>query len=238
MTRMLFAVVVSSSFWPVALWGGEEGKEETVSYLKPSGKKFVPEARFTVRQGKYGWSIASSTGGGEREMGVRAKYDAADRLQSAAATLTMEDYKAVALVECKDGKAAVHPKDRPVATFPVVAGMIVTSAPDWTDAFLLCRRYDRAKGGKQKFVGLWVHPKEQALLLDLTIEAEGKDVVRRNGEDVELTRCRIVLRGPQAYVAWMDKEGGLIKLVSASPKGGSALIRDGWETVWEQLRAK
>src|SRR5262249_31113584 len=148
----------------------------------------------------------------------------------------MEDYKAVATVETKDGKATVHPKDRPVATFPAPAGLIVTSAPDWTDAFLLCRRYDAKKAGKQKFVGLWIHPKQDALLLELTIAAEGRDMVKRDGKEVELTRSRITLRGPQAYLVWMDAGGKLIKLVAA--KGGSGLIRDGWEGVWDELKVK
>src|SRR5262245_30957902 len=86
MTRALLAAVVSSALWPIPPCGGET-KEETIIFLAPGGKKFVPQTRVTLRQGKYGWSITSSTGGGEREMTVVAKYDATDQLSSAGATL-------------------------------------------------------------------------------------------------------------------------------------------------------
>lgn len=210
-------------------------KEESHRYLRP-GVKGAYEARFAIRNDKDGWSITSTTGDANRQMTVSARYGDMDRLLTAKATWTMEDAETVANVSVKDGKATVQPKEKPAQTFDVGPGVIVTSAPDWSDIFLLCRRYDGKKGGLQTFSGLWIHPSQKAQMLKFTIEREGRDTVNHAGKEVELARYRIQIRGPNPYRAWADPHGVLIKLVPL-PEGKGGLIREGWEAAGDHLRS-
>lgn len=219
------------------LWSGEKAMEETVRFGRPAGKAFVPEAAFTIRRDKEGWEMESVTGRGKVEMRVSARYDALDRLRSASATLSRKDHKAAARVEVDRGKAKVLPLGKPEQEFDVPAGVLVTSAPDWSDIFLLCRHWDAKKKGKQEFAGLWIHPEQKAQLLKFTIELEGMDRALVRGKEVALNRFRIAIRGPNPYLAWADAEGVLVKLVPLPYKEGSGLIRAGWEDLWGKLVA-
>jgi hypothetical protein len=209
-------------------------KEETFRYLRPTAKGFVPAARITLRTTTDGWSIESVTGGGEREMNVSARYDGKDNLLSASATLHLEDAKAAALVKVTKGVARVEAKGA-VQEVPVMAGTLVTSAPDWSDIFLLCRRYDARAAGKQEFQGLWIHPEQKTLALKFTIEREGADEIEHAGKKSDLGRYRIQIRGPNPYMAWADEHGVLVKLVPLPAKEGNGLIREGWEKTWAAL---
>jgi hypothetical protein len=113
-------------------------------------------------------------------------------------------------------------------------GVLVTSAPDWTDAFLMARRYDRERGGKQEFAGLWIHPTQQPLRPTFTITRQGEDTVEHQGETVRLDRYAITLRGGSRYVGWSNAKGRLIKLVpDSTPRGG--IVLEGWELAVKNL---
>ena len=115
--------------------------------------------------------------------------------------------------------------------FDVPPGVIVTSAPDWSDVFLLCQRYRHADGGKQTFAALWVHPEQLTQLLKLTIERQGYQNIRHDGNDVKLARFAIALRGNSQYVAWATPDGTLVRLVPLpmNAKQRTGLIRAGYE---------
>jgi hypothetical protein len=215
---------------------GESG--ETVRYLRPAGGKWQTECTFTLRQEKTGATIESTTFRGQTRLTVRARYDGAKRLIAAEVLLLGGAGKKVATVQAADGKAKVLRAGQSAQEFDVPSHVIVTSAPDWTDTFLLCKRYDRKKQGKQSFACLWVHPVQPSQRLTFTIERVGADAITHAGRKVALDRHTIRLRGNSAYVAWADASGRMIKLVPMPYKDGATnwLIADGYEKSAAGLR--
>ena len=114
-------------------------------------------------------------------------------------------------------------------------GVIVTSAPDWTDTWLLCRYYDRPKGGKQEFAALWIHPEQPAQRLNFSIERVGKQTIEHNGKKQELDRFTIRIRNNSEYIAWADDQGRMIKLMSKN-NAGTDLVLEGYEKSAAKLR--
>jgi len=168
--------------------------DENVRYLRVTPKETVTECTFTVLHCGQGWSVRSETGHGKGRLSLIARYDERDRVTSAAVTVATGAGEKTCTVEIIDGKARVHRDGQEVRELAVPPGVIVTSAPDWTDTFLLCRRYDRARGGKQAFAGLWIHPEKEPLRLTFTIERTGMDIVEHAGKKQPLDRLEIRLR--------------------------------------------
>jgi hypothetical protein len=204
---------------------------ESVRYLRPSGKEFVFECEFTLRKTKEGSSIESTTVRAKTRLTVSARFDDRDRLTAAEAMLVTGDQKKSATVTVSDGKATVQRPGQKPQEFEVPPGVIVTSAPDWTDTFLLCRRYDRTKGGKQSFPGLWIHPEQAAQRLTFAIERTGEDKVEHAGKELRLGQYTIWLRGNSRYAAWADDAGRMIKLLPLPAKEGATnwLVFEGYE---------
>src|SRR5271166_1269739 len=107
--------------------------EEKARYLRLPADKPTTECVFTVQRSDKGWSITSVTERGTTRMTVTARYNASDVLTGADATLTAGDKAMAARVTVADGKALVKRDGQPAQEFEVPAGVIVTSAPDWTD---------------------------------------------------------------------------------------------------------
>jgi hypothetical protein len=229
MCRFSLAVFVPMILLPSA--PAQSLKEETFSYARPTDKGFVPECTIKIQDRKGDWRIVSETHRGDTRMTVSTNYDAKDELIYGTAILMTPQEQAKAVVDRRQGKAAVLRTGKPPELFAVPAGVIVTSAPDWTDIFLLCRRYDRKAGGKQKFAGLWIHPKQPAQLLPFTIERMGADNIEHDGKKMELDRYVIFIRGPSPYVAWADSAGTMVRLVPTPAKGQTlnGLVRAGYE---------
>ncbi len=215
----------------VPLGFGDEKKSEKVEYLRPAGKEFVRECIFTIRRGDAGWNIESVTGRGDTRLTVIATYDQQEQLTAAQATLTKGDQKSNVIVEINSGKAKVKREGQDAQEFEVPKGVIVTSAPDWTDTFLLCRRYDRKAQGKQSFPGLWISPTQKAQLLTFTIERKGSDAIQHEGKKLELDRFTIRIRGNSEYTAWADAKGTMVRLIPMPFKEGSVtgLLLHGYE---------
>jgi len=217
--------------------GGVPPDGEVTRYVRvsPSGK--AAEAAFTVRRGESGWAIESVTTRGRTTLTVTSRYDAADRLLEASAVLVAGEDRKAARVSVAEGRATVAREGLEPQAFDAPAGLIVTSAPDWTDTFLLSRRYDRGKGGRQEFQGLWIHPQQPAQRPTFSAERTGGATVEHAGKRLELDRLAIRLRGGSAYVGWSDAEGRLLKLVSLPYKEGTAdLVLEGFEESTAALR--
>jgi hypothetical protein len=154
------------------------------------------------------------------------------------ATLTIDGKAKSATVVVTDGKAKVKRDALPDQEFDVPQGVIVTSAPDWTDTFLLCQRFDRVKGGKQSFPGLWVHPQQQCQRVDFQIERIGEDAIETADKKQKIDRFSIWLRGKSEYMAWANADGIMIKLaplpVPANPTNW--LVLEGYEKSTLSLR--
>src|SRR5262249_10782278 len=147
------------------------------------------------------------------KMEVVAQYDARDRLIKASAVLTVGKATKSATVNVADGKATVKRDGAHPQQFDVPPGVIVTSAPDWTDVFLLCQRFDRAGKEKQEFPALWIHPTQPAQRLTFAIERQGTDTIDHAAKKLELTRFQIAIRGGSRYAAWADSQGKMVRLI-------------------------
>jgi hypothetical protein len=187
-----------------------------------------------MRPSKDGTVITSVTGREKSNLTLVARFDSDNRLVEATVTTERGDEKQSASVAVTDGKAGVTRHNGENTELDCPRGVLVTSAPDWTDAFLMTRRYDRARGGKQEFAGLWIHPTQQPLRPTFTITRQGEDTVEHQGETVRLDRYAITLRGGSRYVGWSDAKGRLTKLVPESaPRGG--IVLEGWEKATKSL---
>jgi len=200
-------------------------------YLRPAGDGWTNECLFTTAKRDNGWSIASVTERGQLRLTLETSYGPKDALATSVLTLRNGDKEAVAIVAVKDGVARVQLPEQPLKKLEISPGVIVTSAPDWTDTLLLCARYDHAAGGKQVFSALWYHPEQPVQLLKLSVERQGYDTIQRDGKNVKLARFTIQLRGNSQYVAWATMDGTMVRLIPlpAKAKQRSGLIFEGYE---------
>jgi len=213
---------------------------ETVRYVRPSERAFVPESEITVKKSKTGLSVECVTERGKSKLIVSSRYDDRGRLTAAKATLVNGDKQDVLSATVAEGKATIRREGQPAQEVDVAPDAIVTSAPDWTDAFLLCRRYDRKAGGKQSFPGLWIHPEQATQLPKFAIERTGQDTIDHAGKELKLDRCTIWLRGNRTYATWADEQGRLIKLVPLPYKEGAEnwIVLEGYEKSASGLRPR
>lgn len=216
---------------------GNARADEMYRYVRTAGDQFVTECAFSIKQEKAGWSIVSKTERGKTTMEVTARYDGEDRLISARAILSADGANKTATVDVKDGKATVKREGEKPIEFDVPKGTIVTSAPDWSDVFLLCRRYDHDKKGKQEFPALWIHPTQAAQRLTFSIDLQGTDRIEHEGKKLELSRFLIRIRGNSDYVAWADNKGRMIRLIPLPFKApASGMTLEGFEKPAASLR--
>jgi hypothetical protein len=200
-------------------------------YLRPAGERWTHECTFTIATRDNGWSIASVTERGKLTLSVGTAYDADDRLASAVVELRQGDKKSMATATADDRVVRIQQPEQPPKTVEAPGGVIVTSAPDWTDILLLCARYDYVRDGKQQFPGLWIHPRQPIQSLTFTIERTGHDVIRHGDRQVKLSRFVIHLRGQSAYAAWADETKKLIRLMPLPAKEPrrTGLVLEGFE---------
>ena len=209
----------------------EPAATEKVRYVRPAGEQFVTECEFFLTRTDQGHTIASTTRRGNLKMSVTASYKDADALIVADATMWTGEQKKTATVRVDAGKALIERPGQKPLTLAAPPGVIVTSAPDWTDIFLLCRRYDRKRGGRQAFAGLWIHPEQPCKELKFFVERQGADTILHDGQKRNLDRFTIQLRGNSTYAAWADAQGTLIKLVPLPYKDGAMnwFVAQGYE---------
>jgi hypothetical protein len=115
---------------------------EVVRYVRITSPRATVECSFSTLRSAEGWSLTSVTG----NLTVEARYDADDRLIDAQAALRNGSKVRAEVV---GGRAKITAYGREDHEVDVPAGVIVTSAPDWTDAFRICRLWDRARAGRQ-----------------------------------------------------------------------------------------
>ena len=210
---------------------------EKGAYVRPSGKTFVFECEITIKKTKTGSNVESVTERGKTRLTISSRYDERDRLTSAEVIVVVDGKKKTAAVTAAEGKAKVQREGQAAQEFDVRPGVIVTSAPDWTDTWLLCRRYGRKAGAKQSFPGLWIHPEQACQSLTFAIEKDGQDTIEDTDKKLVLNRFTIWLRGNSRYAAWADENGKMIKLVPLPYKEGAMnwLVLDGYEKTAARL---
>jgi hypothetical protein len=221
-------LVVMSTFIQSCVAPVAEDTNETVRYLRRTASGLVTETEVRIESGPCGMTITSVTGRADASLTIRSAFDRDGKLNEARVTTQRGSDRQEASAAADGGKIRVKRQDGTTQEFDCPTGVIVTSAPDWTDSVLAVRRYDRQKAGKQEFAGLWIHPVQPAQRLTFALTRQGEDVVRHAGHDVRVTRLLLVLRGGSRYVVWSDDQGRMVRLVpeKATDQG---IVLAGWE---------
>jgi hypothetical protein len=211
------------------------GAEPSVSlrYVRASEGKFVTESRVTEVATKDGVRYTSVTDRGREKMTLSLRFDAKHQLRHAEARQDGPKGKQTVTVVFKE-KEAILTRGRATLRLAVTPDVIVTTAPDWSDIFQVVRRYNQAKGGQQKFAGLWIHPVQEARQLTFTVEPLKEDVIRVGGKKVTLKRYRVQLRSG-AYLVWADRTGRVYRLMPLG-RPAAAVVLEGHEKATSGLR--
>ena len=226
MDRMAALVMI----WCSGVFGlqSDENGPHTLRYVRRSGEKFVAESTVELRQQDRQSVLKSVTTRPGTTLTLTAQFSEQAQLVDATVAVEANAARSSARVAVKDQIAEITRADGTRDELECPRGVIVTSAPDWTDAVSMVQRYDRVRKGKQEFPGLWVHPTQEPLRLRFAITHLAQDDVERQGQTVQLDRFRIELRGGSRYIGWGDERGRLLRLhPEGRPKEGIWL--EGWE---------
>lgn len=187
--------------------------EETLRYLRRARDKYVPESLIiTGTKGKIK-TYTSVTDRGSEKLTLTVRF-ADGKLTSAVVVQQQGAQKNTASLTRAGRSAKLQRGENAEELKDVGSDSIVTSAPDWSDIFLLVERYDAARAGKQEYPGLWIHPIKPTLRLRFSVERVGKDTLRSRDKALDLDRYRVRLRSGD-YIVWADSRRRVIKLVPA-----------------------
>lgn len=203
-------------------------------YVRASGAEFVIEAEIAEHTKGGQRIIRSRTGPLQRDLTLVAKYSGA-QLVEAEVAITLQQKTQKAVVTGSRNRVHIKRNGVPETELDLPPNVIVTSAPDWTDAHLIVRGYDVQKAGRQTFDGLWIHPVQPPRRITFVATFLGRDSVRHDKSNVELTRLRLELRGGSRYVAWRNRSGSMVRLMPENASG-ALIVLAGWEMATEALR--
>lgn len=206
---------------PRAAW-----RVATARYVRPAKGTFVLESHVTEVTTRAGVSYTSLTDRGTEKMTLTIRFDDKGRVRDAAA-VRQAGAGRQAVTVAFGPKGATLTRQGKAEHLDIAPDVVVTTAPDWSDIFQVIRRYDRRKGGKQSFAGLWVHPTQATRRLDFTVEPEQEEVIEAAGRKLALRRFRVVLRSG-AYLVWADGLGRVYRLMPPG-RPAAAVILEGYE---------
>ena len=220
----LIPLLVGCALLPSA----EPDKPVTLRYLRPAKDRLVLESEVTTTSANDGTVYVSRTERGKERMTLTLRRDAAGRLTSAEAVHEGAMRRSVVLTFEAGGRARLKRDGTTDFLKGLPENPVVTTAPDWSDAFQLARRYDAAKGGKQEFAGLWIHPVQPRQQLTFAVERAGENTVTAKEDDkpaeLKLNRFRVRLRSG-GYVVWADAAGRVIRLAPAGAKDNFVVLQ-------------
>jgi hypothetical protein len=205
----------------------------TLRYVRPSKDRFVLESLVTEVKTSKGVTYTSLTDRGSEKMTLTIRFDDRHRVRDAEAVQQTTRGKQTVTVVFRKNEALLTREGR-TERLKVTSDVVVTTAPDWSDIFWVIRRYDLAKGGKQTFAGLWIHPVQNIRQLSFTVEPEKEEVIEVDARKLSLKRYRVVLRSG-AYLVWADKAGRVYRLMPPG-KPTAAVILEGYEKATAGLR--
>jgi hypothetical protein len=219
---------------PAALAQGEADKIVPLRYVRPAEGKFVLESEVTGTKSHDRWIYSSRTERGSEKMTLTLTYDKGNTLSRAEAVLDNGMTKQTATVVFdKNGAQLKRPGGVTDLIKFTTAPPVVTTAPDWSDVFQLARNYDRRRGGKQSFQGLWIHPSRPYQMLTFTLDRVGEDSFMLKERKVALDRYRVALRSGE-YTVWADA-GGLVYKLAPVGKPDDFVVLEGYEEVTRGL---
>jgi hypothetical protein len=213
--------------------GADPPKLETLRYVRPEGAKFVLESEITIRRDKDGHRYVSRTVRPGETMTLTVRRTLAGRLVKVEVVQQKGSVRKVAAVEPHEGGLRLT---RAGATEDIKLkdASVFTTAPDWSDVIVLASRYDLKKGGKQEFVGLWIHPTRPTLTPKYSAEKVGEDKITAGGVDYSLRRFKMRLRASTVTV-WVFPNGRVCKIL---PEGEKAVpvVLEGYEAATRDLK--
>jgi hypothetical protein len=204
-------------------------------FLRPAGSEFKKETEIQLRRSTDSLVVTSVTQRGQEKLTVTSRFDSKDVLCSAEVTIQRGQHRQSASVTVTDGTARVLRDGKEAVELACPRGVIVTSAPDWTDSFMAVQRYDPNGEKTQRFPGLWIHPTGKPLELTIQLTHLGQDSVKHGCQAVDLDRYLLVLRGGSRYVVWRSPRGQLVRLVPAK-SGRGGIVLAGWEQATGNLK--
>lgn len=207
--------------------------ELTLRYVRRAKDIYVLESLVTTSTKGKIKTYTSVTDRGSEKLTLTVRFDDG-KLKDAVVVQEQGAKKNTASLTRGDASAKLQRGEKVEELPDVGSDSIVTSAPDWSDIFLLVQRYDAVRAGKQEHPGLWIHPVKATLRLRFSVERLGKDTLRSAGKALELDRYRIRLRSGD-YIAWADSSRRVIKL---APAGGpmAEVVLKGFEESARILR--
>lgn len=233
---LLLLVGVSGLLGRIARAQTDEPAAELFQYVRPAGSEFIPETEFKLETMTTGLVITSVTQQGQQKLTLVSRYRGEQELlQASVAVLRAGQPEESAEVRVTGERGRILRGDLPVVTLPCPPGVIVTSAPDWTDAFLAVRRYRHMGPATQTFAGLWIHPQREPLELSIQLTKIGQVSVRRGEEPQQLDRFRLILRAGTTYTVWGNSQQQLVRLLPAKASSGGIMLQ-GWEDATRELR--
>jgi hypothetical protein len=217
-------------FLPKLTHSADPEKPSVSRYTRPAGDKFVLESEITTSSKGPESTYTSLTDRGNEKMTLTLRYR--DKKLTSAEAIQSTKEKSSTVQMTTNGTTAEIRRGEKVETIKDIPEPIVTTAPDWSDIFLLVQRYDAKKGGKQDFVGLWIHPVKETLKLSFSIEHQGTTSITVKERKIALDQYRITLRSG-AYLVWADESRTVYKLISANGKG--PVFLEGFEDATKDL---
>jgi hypothetical protein len=206
----------------------EEAKEDVLKYVRPAKAGFADETEVRVRKEEDGYVITSITQRPNTKLTLTSRFDAKDRLVEAKVVVDDGKTSTSATAKVTGGSVRVERDKGDARSFDCPAGVIVTSAPDWTDAILAVRRYDPKGKATQEFPGLWIHPTQEPQRLTFKLTRQGESAVSHKDRKVTLTRFLLELRGGSRYTLYGNPQGRLVRL-SPEGKPKQSILLSGWE---------
>ena len=234
--EMAFAWLVALLCGQSALQGADDHESsKTIQFLRVSDSEFAKETEIRLSLMKESLEVTSITYRGEQTLTVASQFDSKNALTTAKVTLRRGNRAQSASVIVTDGTARVVRDGNETDELACPVGVIVTSAPDWTDAFMAVRRYDLQGDTTQTISGLWIHPTREPLEVTLSLTRLGHDSVTQRNKSAKLDRFLLVLRAGSRYVAWRNQSGQLVRLVPVK-KGSGGIVLTGWERATRDLK--
>lgn len=225
---LLLATSASAAAPPV-----ERPTTVTLRYVRPAKDSFVLESKITLVTTRRGTTYASLTDRVSEKMTLTIQLTADHKVLHAEAVRETDEGRQSARVVFDENGAALTRRDE-TERLKVPADAVVTTAPDWSDVLWVILRYDRGKGGKQSFAGLWIHPVQATRQLSFDVTREKSEAVEVDGREVPLDRYRVVLRSG-AYLVWADRAGRVVRLMPPDRPQASVIL-EGYEKATAKLR--
>lgn len=210
-------------------------KSQVFTYVRPSEDGYRPETKVRIEPVDGGYRVISRTQRDTLSLTITAHFGDHDELKQATVTTVKGSQKRTASAHVTNGKARVDRSGKDPVVLECPRGVMVTSAPDWTDAILAVHRWKADGPRQQKFPGLWIHPTKTPLRVTFILTREKTDAVTRDGRSVKLDRLRLELRGGSRYIVWRNPKGQLVRLIpQGKPRQG--IILSGWENATRGLK--